>query len=458
MPKKNEARIYIYPPTKDIPLAKYDGGEIDKNLEKWKVVWMPIINNDNGRKEVVLYQDIDRVDHLTQNYDNLSGAVNVDNNVVNTGVSIDYRGKVSDDARIELYDNDTGALIHSFGKNEIEHSWNNIYKLEPNIKHLKYVIKNIDLYSDRNVLQLYNHKTINNNDLVANISKDKFDKLNWISTGYTMKMESENLSIRGPAKYDETNRVKVSFFALLERNDYNLNDPVSIKAFSGIDGVEDLYYTNWTIKSENRREETLQITSKDSEKFINVNGNVVEGVYSKYHGIQFSESPRILLGEDGWIKIYNNETNELIAVFNNSNWDNYISNPYIYGTDIKDIKVITSKIVDRAKLYIKNVMKIDDELVKNNISKSEFDKISYIGKNLEYSSKLSVNSSEFTGKGKESINVEYYNVKSFARSDKSILLSSYKSMNVSLKFSLNTLSFYHNNNNFIGKSWKSQLY
>ena len=326
---------------------------------------------------------------------------------------------------------------------------------------MKYVIKNIDLYSDRNVLQLYNHKTINNNDLVANISKDKFDKLNWISTGYTMKMESENLSIRGPAKYDETNRVKVSFFALLERNDYNLNDPVSkigaIKAFSGIDGVEDLYYTNWTIKSENRREETLQITSKDSEKFISVNGNVVEGVYSKYHGIQFSESPRILLGEDGWIKIYNNETNELIAVFNNSNWDNYISNPYIYGTDIKDIKVITSKIVDRAKLYIKNVMKIDDELVKNNISKSEFDKISYIGKNLEYSSKLSVNSSEFTGKGKESINVEYYNVKSFARSDKSILLSSYKSMNVSLKFSLNTLSFYHNNNNFIGESWKKSI-
>ena len=461
MPKKNEARIYIYPPTKDIPLTKYDGGEVDKNLEKWKVVWMPIINNDNGRKEVVLYQDIDRVDYLTQNYDNLSGAVNVDNNVVNTAVSIDYRGEVSDDARIELYDNDTGALIHSFSKNEIEYSWNNIYKLEPNIKHLKYVIKNIDLYSDRNVLQLYNHKTINNNDLVANISKEKFDKLNWISTGYTMKMESENLSIRGPAKYDETNRVKVSFFALLERNDYNLNDPVSkigaIKAFSGIDGVEDLYYTNWTIKSENRREETLQITSKDSEKFINVNGNVVEGVYSKYHGIQFSESPRILLGEDGWIKIYNNETNELIAVFNNSNWDNYISNPYIYGTDIKDIKVITSKIVDRAKLYIKNVMKIDDELVKNNISKSEFDKISYIGKNLEYSSKLSVNSSEFTGKGKESINVEYYNVKSFARSDKSILLSSYKSMNVSLKFSLNTLSFYHNNNNFIGESWKKSI-
>ena len=458
MPKKNEARIYIYPPTKDIPLAKYDGGEVDKNLEKWKVVWMPIINNDNGRKEVVLCQDIDRVDHLTQNYDNLSGAVNVDNNVFNTAVSIDYRGEVSDDARIELYDNDTGALIHSFSKNEIEYSWNNIYKLEPNIKHLKYVIKNIDLYSDRNVLQLYNHKTINNNDLVANISKEKFDKLNWISTGYTMKMESENLSIRGPVKYDETNRVKVSFFALLERNDYNLNDPVSkigaIKAFSGIDGVEDLYYTNWTIKSENRREETLQITSKDSEKFINVNGNVVEGVYSKYHGIQFSESPRILFGEDGWIKIYNNETNELIAVFNNSNWDNYISNPYIYGTDIKDIKVITSKIVDRAKLYIRNVMKIDDELVKNNISKLEFDKISYIGKNLEYSSKLSVNSSEFTGKGKESINVEYYNVKSFAESDKSVLLSSYKSMNVLLKFNLNTLSFYNNHNNFVGESWK----
>ena len=130
---------------------------------------------------------------------------------------------------------------------------------------------------------------------------------------------------------------------------------------------------------------------------------------------------------------------------------------HIYGNDIKNIKILTSKIVNSNYTYflISHIMKIDDELFKENISREEFDKLVQITKELEYSSKLAVNSSEFTGKGEETINVEYYNVKSFAESDKSVLLSSYKSMNVLLKFNLNTLSFYNNHNNFIDKSWKA---
>ena len=462
-PALREARAWVHidTPKKDIPLAKYEGGETERNLESYLVSWMPTINNDNGNKEVILYQNVDNYDKLSSNYNNLKDIEDIDNYVTNTGVYIIYDGSVADNAKIDLYDNDTGNLIHSFNKSEIERNWRKErYLIEPNVKHLKYVIKNLDLYNNGSRLQIDNYKTIDNNQVVNNISKDKFNKLVSFSSGYTMKMDSDDISSRYHGPYNETNRVKVKYYD--RDNEYEANNhPVlkweAIKAYSGIDSGNDLYKTVWTIKSENRHEENLQIISKDGEKFINNNGSTVGGIYSKYHGIKFLESPRILLGEDGWIKIYNNETNELIAVFNNSNWNKYISNPYIYSSDMNSIKVITSKILNRGNIHIEHTMKIDDEAVKTNIPKSEFDNILYIGKNLEYSSKLATNSLDFTGKGEDSINVEYYNVKSLAKSETPVLLSSYKSKNVLLKFNLDTTMSFNNRDGFAtgsGNSWK----
>ena len=457
IPRNNDF-FAIGAPTKDIPIAKYEGDEFEKDLGTWAIYLHPFVDNLNGNKEVILYQDVNNYDKLTPNFTNLQNAVDIDNYVTNTGVAIDYRGIVADNARIELYDNDTGSLIHIFNKSEIEKSWNKVYKFDSNVKHLKYVIKNIDLHNENTRLSIRSLKTINNKELIKNVNRSEFDKLNYISSGYTMEIDKAKFPLRKYASYSESNRVKVSHFSLGNPY-YNMNFPVSkigmIKAYNGIDTGDDLYKTIWTIKSENRHEENLQIISKDGEKFRNAT-NIVEGSYSKYHGIQFLESPRVLLGDNGWIKVYNNETGELITVFNNSNWDKYISNEYIYGNDIKSIKILTSKIVNSNYTYfhISHIMKIDDDLFKENISREEFDKLLQITKELEYSSKLAVNSSEFTGKGEESITVEYYNVKSFAKSDKSVLLSSYKSMNVLLKFNLNTLSFYNNDNNFVGESWK----
>ena len=444
VPKNKNANLYITPPHKDIPIAKYEGDESEKDLENWYIDWYPFVDNLNGNKEVILYQDVNNYDKLTPNYTNLQNAVDIDNYVTNTGISIDYRGIVADNARIELYDNDTGSLIHTFNKSEIELAWNNIYKIEPNIKHLKYVIKNIDLYNEKTKLEIRNFKTINNKELIKNVNRSEFDKLNYISSGYTIKVDTDKFSLINHESYNETNRVKVSHFSLENNNNYNMNSPVSkmgmIKAYNGIDMGDDLYKTIWTIKSENRHEENLQIISKNGEKFRNAT-NIVEDSYSRYHGIQFLESPRVLLGDNGWIKVYNNETGELVTVFNNSNWDNYIANSYIYGNDIKSIKILTSKIVNRAYFHISHIMKIDDDLLKENISREEFDKMALIIKELEYSSKLAVNSSEFTGKGKEEIGVSLWDVRSTAEAKEPILLNSYKTKNVFLKFKLNSVTF-----------------
>lgn len=214
VPKNKNANLYIDPPHKDIPIAKYEGDEFEKDLENWHIDWYPFVDNLNGNKEIVLYQDVNNYDKLTPDFNNLQNAVDIDNYVANTGVSIDYRGIVADNAKIELYDNDTGSLIHTFNKSEIEESWNKIYKLDSNIKHLKYVIKNIDLYNEKTKLQIRNFKTINNKELIKNLNRSEFDKLNYITSGYTIKVDTDKISLRNDASYRETNRVKVAIIHL----------------------------------------------------------------------------------------------------------------------------------------------------------------------------------------------------------------------------------------------------
>lgn len=54
----------------------------------------------------------------------------------------------------------------------------------------------------------------------------------------------------------------------------------------------------------------------------------------------FSGDIQSLLGENGTIKLYNNETNELIKTFYKSNWNE----KYYYSDDVKIIRIETSSV------------------------------------------------------------------------------------------------------------------
>ncbi|MCI8654957.1 MAG: hypothetical protein HFJ48_03665 [Clostridia bacterium] len=99
-------------------------------------------------------------------------------------------------------------------------------------------------------------------------------------------------------------------------------------------------------------------------------------------GIYFS-SPQALLGTEGWIKIYNDETNELITTFTSNNWNDYSSsNPYYYEQSIKHIRVETSATNKEAGVYVYNVKKLDDTYIVDNYTIEEFDNLQYIKSKL----------------------------------------------------------------------------
>ena len=100
-------------------------------------------------------------------------------------------------------------------------------------------------------------------------------------------------------------------------------------------------------------------------------------------GIYFSGAGQ-MLGDEGWIKIYNNETDELIETFTKDTWDKYTSsNPYKYELPVKHIRIETSEIVKKeVNFYAYNIKEIDDEKITTKYEREQFDELQYIKSTL----------------------------------------------------------------------------
>ena len=100
-------------------------------------------------------------------------------------------------------------------------------------------------------------------------------------------------------------------------------------------------------------------------------------------GIYFSGADR-MLGTDGYINVYDEETDNLLVTFTSNDWNRYTSsNPYRYETSVKHIRVETSNIVENdTYLYVYNVKELDDEKILEKYERAEFNELDYIKSNL----------------------------------------------------------------------------
>ena len=104
--------------------------------------------------------------------------------------------------------------------------------------------------------------------------------------------------------------------------------------------------------------------------------------FISHKGIYFDNAENVL-GENGWIKVYDDETNDLLATFDSVTWDKFTeSNPYLYELPVKNIRVETSENVSVGYLYIYHVKNIDNEYLTETYTKEEFDTFAKIETNL----------------------------------------------------------------------------
>ena len=107
--------------------------------------------------------------------------------------------------------------------------------------------------------------------------------------------------------------------------------------------------------------------------FMDDLGNVysMEGI-SSYSGIEIPSGTFDLLGENGWVKVYDANTNALIGTYTEAGIYNY-SNNY------KKIRIETSAVESPGKLTFNNHLKIDnDELIKKYPSIQQFNNFTII--------------------------------------------------------------------------------
>ena len=461
-PRTNRFYSSIYPPKKDLPINMYEGDNPDNTLEDWSVAWGFRIDNNGGNQDVTV-SSTDGNDYLISSDSN-----NLDiGNFVNTkAIRFSYfdNNKLKDNSQIELYNKETGALIHTFNKEEIVKYEKEEYKIDSNVKKLKFVFKNIDLYYDSQydvAFSITSLKSVDDKMIKDSKTREAFNKLYAIQSNYKISTNNIDTTVFGSAAYIESNRSLVTYYnTYFNDNDYykttdnrSVAKTGAIRVYKGNEQNDDLYTTTWVINSGNRRENNFQIISNNGEKFSE-NKNVVNKSYSKFHGMRFPVSPKAMLGDDGWIKVYNNDTNDLIAAFNSSNWNSYIDKPFIYENDVANIRVLTSKLITPAMFKIENVMNISDREIVDEINKNEFDKFNYINKHIDYSSKLTANSSEFTGNGNADISVSYYEVNPIVYHNGSLLLSTYKTRSESFTLNLGTIAPY---DSIDPKSWKDSI-
>ena len=461
-PRTNRFFSSIYPPKKDLPINIYEGDNPENALEDWSVAWGFRVDNNDGNQDVTV-SSTDGNDILISSDSN---NLDIGNFVKTKAIRFDYfdNNKLKDNSQVELYNKETGALIHTFNKEEIVKYEKEEYKIDSNVKKLKFVFKNIDLYYDSQydvAFYITSLKSVDDKMIKDSKTREAFNKLYAIQSNYQISTNNVNTTVFGSAPYIESNRSLVTYYNTYFNDNYyykttdnrSVAKTGAIRVYKGNEQTNDLYTTTWVINSGNRRESNFQIISNNGERFAE-NNSLVNKSYSKFHGMRFPVSPKTMLGDDGWIKVYNNDTNELIAAFNSSNWGSYIDKPFVYENDVANIRVLTSKLLNPTMFKIENVMNISDKEVVDEINKDKFGKLNYINKHIDYSSKLTANSSEFTGNGNADISVNYYELNPIVYHSGSLLLSTYKSRSESFTINLGTIA---PNDAIDPKSWRDSI-
>ncbi len=162
---------------------------------------------------------------------------------------------------------------------------------------------------------------------------------------------------------------------------YIIEKSKPLRMYNGISEIEkdDTYIVKWNLKSNSDGakstviKETKDGEAQVSDEFITAeNEHISTENIVKNIGIGMLD-PIETLGENGWIKIFDDETDELIVTFTKDNWTKYTKdNYYKYKVPIKHIRVETSGFKPESYVTIYNIKEIDDEALVNNFTKDEF--------------------------------------------------------------------------------------
>ena len=193
---------------------------------------------------------------------------------------------------------------------------------------------------------------------------------------------------------------------------YIISKEEPLKIYNGTaEETEDLYEVRWyAYTGDQINVDSIQMKENSTpytDRFLNTESTYFNmSDYTKNTGIYFSNIENTL-GEDGYIKVINDETGEEIHTFTKEDWNNYSSSsPYMYAEPVKHIRIETSKANKNASFYVYNIKEIDDNVLTATFTKEEFDKLEYVYTYLTGNVKTE-GSAEYTKINDDTANARY---------------------------------------------------
>lgn len=184
--------------------------------------------------------------------------------------------------------------------------------------------------------------------------------------------------------YNPYFRVYVGDYMGKPYNTYVVSKEKPINIYNGISAEEkdDIYEVEWIAYTGTNGITDGIIMNEAEGKTDSFRNTATEYISMEElmtnRGIYFGGATSTL-GQDGWIKVYDAETDALIETFTSSNWNSYSSsNPYIYENKVKHIRVETSATNEESSFYVYNIKELDDAYITENFTREEFDNITYI--------------------------------------------------------------------------------
>lgn len=171
-------------------------------------------------------------------------------------------------------------------------------------------------------------------------------------------------------------------------NNYVISKENILSVYRGTadDVVNDVYSVRWYMSRGTDEDDSGLVMSERDEAGNRVSDRLILNDLSEGDmtgcvsnvGIAFSGADAFL-GADGWIKVFDDDTDELIASFTKKNWSSYTEDGYYkYGLPVKHVRVETSKTNVSAGLYVYNIKEIDNEVLAGVYSEEQVSSARYI--------------------------------------------------------------------------------
>ena len=353
-------------PTADIAIDRYDGSTTTPKSETYNVEWNPYLDKELVGEVELTESKNDYGDKL------LNPELNIGNVVTNKGISFYINPTVlNENSTIKIYNDETNELIHTFDRNEIIEYQSKIYNYNTPIKHVKVVLNNINL-NKRYAVKIRHEKEINDEELIKLTTKESFLNLRYIKSSFQQKTSDQTVTANTSANYIRTNTPSVGIY--LERH----NKIKEQAAYNGQLPEEDNEFIySMDINSTNGTK-GIRVIDENGVAFgktKNLFGDTIKADdYIHYKGIYFERNGN--LPDNFNLKIYDNDTNQLVATFTKSDITKYYNKEkaFIYSNSIKHIRIDTNSTIN-----MKHIMNINtEELVKGIDAKTYYNEAKYI--------------------------------------------------------------------------------